>query len=65
MTMNSKLSAAEKRRIVLDGIRSGKTFAVAYAAAGLSEYGNNPATYLLRLVENGYLELSVPTNHTP
>lgn len=49
----------DKQCDVLNGMLDGKTFREAYADAGLSPSGENMNSFLMRLVDNGYLILEV------
>lgn len=59
---NRALSAQEKRAQILSDIQRGIPFERAYRKAGLSDYGHNPAEYLLRLVRNGHVPLPAPSS---
>ena len=46
-----------KQRAVLMRLAKGQNYEAAYRAEGLSEYGANRATFLMRLVDSGFVTL--------
>lgn len=53
-----------QQKEVLRLMESGKSFDRAYNEVGLSDYGHNRAVFLLRLVQNGHVKISVKTSTT-
>lgn len=52
------MKPTKQQSSVLDAMRKGQSFGAAYDAAGLSDYKDNKARFLLRLLEGGFITMT-------